>query len=309
MKTDRTERRAWPPRPRKAPGPKPAAEGWQAATRRRDQLIRAAAIVALCLGAAGFGWQIYDKAFPPPRPAAAAAPGPAQPPPQVTAAAARAVGRWLGAAKGDEAALQAIFPGVAGYPGPLPDAAPAVSGLAVTAWRQGGAEWEVTVAAAVTPPAAAGAGAPARPVERCFEAAVAWDGQAVALPRLPGPVACPPVGKTAVGMAAPVDLNTDLGRTVQGFMAAYLGGQGDIARYTAPGTAMSPVAPPPWEGVAVTAVWAPAPPATAPGTGDRTTVKVEVSGRWPGATWPTAAQYVIAITSRDSLWEVTAINP
>lgn len=130
---------------------------------------------------------------------------------------------------------------------------------------------------------------------------------------LPQEVACPAAlpaaaldyGNTQIGLSGPAP--DAVGR----FLAAYLAGQGELSRYTAPGRTMNPVMPPAYSAVTLRALAARGPALTDPqvvpvdGTSLQILADIEATDT---TGQPTALTYALTLTARAGRWEVSAID-
>ncbi|MFZ4246602.1 conjugal transfer protein [Actinospica acidiphila] len=124
----------------------------------------------------------------------------------------------------------------------------------------------------------------------------------------PGVVAGP--GRAGVPQS-PYGVNVpegDLSSAVEGFLAAYLTGSGEVDRYLAPGAQMAAVSPAPYTAVfveQVSAVEEDAATEKVPADGTAVRVLVRVEARDAGGRWPLA--YELAVKARSGRWEVAAL--
>nr|WP_237550636.1 conjugal transfer protein [Streptomyces sp. SID8354] len=102
-------------------------------------------------------------------------------------------------------------------------------------------------------------------------------------------------------------------QTVQGFLAAYLTGQGDVERYLSPGITLHPVRPAPYTAVTLTQIadhgQGPAEGAEAqtPPDGVQRRLLVDVAGERHGG-GERAMTYAIELRSRGGRWEIAALE-
>ncbi|MGV4926551.1 conjugal transfer protein [Streptomyces sp. BHT-5-2] len=102
-------------------------------------------------------------------------------------------------------------------------------------------------------------------------------------------------------------------QTIQGFLAAYLTGQGDVERYLSPGITLHPVRPAPYTAVTLTQIadhgHGPAQGAEAqtPPDGVQRRLLVDVEGDGRNANgWPMT--YAIELRARGGRWEIAALE-
>ncbi|MGA5375986.1 conjugal transfer protein [Streptomyces griseoincarnatus] len=185
---------------------------------------------------------------------------------------------------------------------PNPAAGAQSSPASVTAVRsaqRADGAWSVTVAAQY-----------ANGTVRYYTVPVAADasGASFTVTGAPGVVAGPGragVPKSPYRMKVP---EGDLSSAVEGFLAAYLTGAGEVDRYLAPGVQMSAVSPVPYTAVFVEQVSAVEEDAAAekvPADGTAVRVLVRVEARDAGGRWPLA--YELAVKARSGRWEVAAL--
>ncbi len=115
--------------------------------------------------------------------------------------------------------------------------------------------------------------------------------------------------------AAPLPAGSPPAQTVTRFLAAYLGGEGELSRYTAPGVGLGAVTPAPFAAVTVDQV-APAARVDAarvaalevvPDDGDRLEVLAEVSAADAGGAVQQLT-YGLRLTARGGRWEVSGLD-
>ncbi|MFJ8364255.1 conjugal transfer protein [Streptomyces sp. NPDC093984] len=168
-----------------------------------------------------------------------------------------------------------------------------------SAQRAGGA-WSVTVAAQYADGSV-----------RYYAVPVAADasGASFTVTGAPGVVAGPrraEVPKSPYSVSVP---EGDLSSAVGEFLAAYLTGAGEVARYLAPGVQMSAVSPAPYTAVSVEQVSAVEEAAAAekvPADGTAVRVLVRVEARDARGRWPLA--YELTLKARSGRWEVAALE-
>lgn len=190
---------------------------------------------------------------------------------------------------------------------PEPDRDKAVPGKGlekVTAVRsvpRAGGQWSVTVAAQYTD------------TVRYFAvpAAASRSGAAVTVTGPPALVAAPGAAKAGTSPYKVEVPDGPLADTVGDFLGAYLSGSGDVDRYLAPGTSLSPVLPAAAEktGVDVDVVTAREETAAGgqvPADGTRVHVLASVSARTTAGVWPLS--YELTLSARGGRWEIAALT-
>jgi hypothetical protein len=99
-----------------------------------------------------------------------------------------------------------------------------------------------------------------------------------------------------------LDPATGLASAVEGFLSAFLTGDGELARYTSPGSSLKAVSPSPFSGIEVTEA------ASTPLQPDSQLVVVGVEGtRSPGHV--EVLEYWLLMEERDGRWEVADLLP
>ncbi len=161
------------------------------------------------------------------------------------------VAAYLGAGKGTEESLRAFYP----EPVDLTDVAPggvyAGRTTSVEAKEVAPRYWAVTVGAEVLYPK--GGGLQSGGV-RFYQVGVARVSDAYVATALPAQVPAPLTGRAKLALASPdrPEANDPVAAAVSHFAAAFLAGDGELARYTAPGSTLRPVRPAPFASVGVT---------------------------------------------------------
>lgn len=117
----------------------------------------------------------------------------------------------------------------------------------------------------------------------------------------------PPALIAAPATGSPPDLLVDrmdglegvpgLGDALARFLSAYLTGEGELARYAAPGSPLVPVVPPPFASVEIVDAGS----RLMPDGGREVVVVVEASN---GDGWVQVLQYGVVVTEREGRWEV-----
>lgn len=301
-----------PPRPTSVDGsgggeePAPVASGRQmVASSLAARAVSAALICCLVAGPVGLlagGLALVQAAAPAP-----AAPASVDLSGERAAAgefAQRVVVAWLTSTRDHPEQLAALVP--AAEAATMPAAPFGVANPAVSAIRQVGGVWSVTVAATVTD-------ARKTTARRFFQVpvTVAGDGAVAAL-SLPAPVAGPTVAASATELGYPVQVSAGglVGAAVTQFLAAYLAGSGDVTRYVTPGVQLSAVAPAPYTAVRVRDLLADVDVDTADPPPDDTAARLLVTAEAAVTGEQTVtAGYALTVTARAGRWEVSAIDP
>ena len=213
------------------------------------------------------------------------------------------VARWLSAGEGDEDRLRSFFPGVPSLTGVRSGGLWAARTAAVGAVETSPGYWSVTVAAEVMAADRGGGWAPAG--TRYYRVAVASTpgGAALVSTGLPAEVTAPALARPPrLVFQSAGQVPVDLGDSVERFVAAYVAGDGELARYVTPGSPLRPVRPAPYAKVEISSVALDGP--VAPGR----PVRVLASVRATDADGRVAfLAYPLALASRDGRWEVTEI--
>lgn len=234
---------------------------------------------------------------------------------------------YLSAGEGGEAALAPFFPGaravsLSGAAGQrVEQAAPVAVRQVSTGY------WTVTVAARLAP-AVAKEGAKAEaadpqgesaPVLRYFQVPVkAGTGGVLAAAALPAEVGAPAPGDApalAYGQPAPASSSDPAAQTLTEFFGAYLAGRGELDRYLAPGTVLTPLSPAPYTEaelgqLAEVGTNDPAtayPPGAPVADGVRRQLRAEVTAM-DAAGNRRPLSYAVALTARDGRWEIASVG-
>ncbi|MEU0649950.1 conjugal transfer protein [Streptomyces umbrinus] len=212
---------------------------------------------------------------------------------------------WLHSHAGAESTAQARLAQSMGPDVDLPqvsDAQPAPeSVVAVRSAQQTGTAWSVTVAAQYTDGRL-----------RYYAVPVAADraGATFTVTGAPAVVAGPAHAEERQSpYAVTVPTDSDLSATAGEFLAAYLAGAGEVARYLTPGVHLTAVSPAPYTAVTVEQVSAVEDAAAAervPADGTKIHVLAQVEARDVGGRWPLA--YELTLTTRSGRWEITALH-
>ncbi|MFG2774759.1 conjugal transfer protein [Streptomyces sp. NPDC048350] len=239
------------------------------------------------------------------------------------------VSAYLEAGEGTEASLAAFLPdaeSVVLSADPGSQVVEQVAAVRVRAVSDG--YWAVTVAARIRPVKAAAATEPAAQgqghvgaasVLRYFRVPVrSWPAGALTAVSLPAEVGAPAVGKApALIYGQGVDPSqADAGvRTLGGFFASYLAGEGELDRYMTPGSTLTSIVPAPYASAKLGRIaeyGTKAPGAAFPegaeiadGTRRRLLVDVMAADH-AGVERPLT--YAVALKARDGRWEVEAVE-
>ncbi|GAB4590082.1 hypothetical protein Ntsu_79140 [Nocardia sp. IFM 10818] len=247
--------------------------------------------------------------------------------------ATRLVGTWLQAARGDEKSFDSLvdtdrlkLPQTQAYiatdiglarietatrPAVTATAQPAPTTAPSTRPVTGAHLWTVTVSAVVRgvdqPPSAA--------ARRYFQVPVLVTDGAARATALPAPVAAPPVAaEVDLGYRHQLVSGHPIWTTLGAFLAALTAGDGDIARYTAPGTRLRAITPPPYTAVTLLAVATDTDFTTTAsratptdGTTTRVLATAELATTTPGHSL--TSQYALTLAARGGRWEIAALDP
>lgn len=242
--------------------------------------------------------------------------------PDTTAAQAlaqRYVAAWLSASQTDQTRVQAVT----GSTLPVaPSKALEFSELAVAGVHhdQQSGLVSVTVSALITEPvateqpesksASAQAKKPAAHT-RYFTVVIAQQDQAVSVVGYPAPVAGPaPAPEVSLGYPQRVHEDTELGQAVTGFLQAYAAGAGEVGRYTAPGTEISPISPASYAKVTFAELRADQAVPDQPANGQSLRVMVTAQAALLDTTASEmTVSWALQMTARDGRWEITSIDP
>lgn len=219
--------------------------------------------------------------------------------------AQRVVTTWLTTARGHEADLTGLIPGIA--TNTFPQEAFTATDATVSGITQVEGTWSVTVAVTVTDQRK-------QTARRFFQVPVvlATDGSVSAL-SLPTPVAGPAVAAgTGLNYQVQVPSTGPVASTISQFLAAYAAGSGDVTRYLTPGVQIRAIDPAPFTAVTVTDLRAISSAAGVDTTGtpkDGTTLRVLVTATGTvSATQQLSAAWALSLTARAGRWEITAID-
>jgi hypothetical protein len=211
---------------------------------------------------------------------------------------------WLSLTRDNTKALMAFYPGVVDVPGSTSKLAAARTTV-VDQKSAGDAYWAVTVAADVASVDDKGQSTPLG--VRYYSTGVRRDRSSYVATSLPAEVPAPPAAKSpklAVdGLNPPSRDDRAVTDALDGFLAALLTGTGNVERYITPGAQITAVRPPPFAEVRIRGL------GIAPGAEPtKRVVRVEVAATAADKTTQTL-HYSLAITQRDSRWEITELLP
>lgn len=222
--------------------------------------------------------------------------------------AVQAVRAWLSATRDDPGVATQIYPQL--QSAALPKIAATVTAASIAELAEDApGVWSVTVGVDASWPDKNGTAG--NPMRLYFEVPVATTGNGAASPiALPAPVPAP---QSVVGVELSyqngLPTTSVLGASVGEFLTALLAGQGDISRYTTPGTQITAVTPAPFTAVEVRRMWAVDrfDATTVPEDGKSAQILVD-------ATVTTiegielATQYRLEITARAGRWEINQMQ-
>ena len=219
------------------------------------------------------------------------------------------VAAYLGAGKGTEESLRAFYPEGVDLGDVAPGGVYAGRTTAIDAQEVERHYWAVTVGVEVLYPQ--GTGLQSGGV-RFYQVGVARVGGAYVATALPSEVPAPVTGrrpKLALGTLDRPERNDPVATAVGHFAAAFLTGNGELARYTAPGSTLRPVRPAPFASVEVTGL---SDREVERKVGERTVaakeVLAEVQGTDPGGRVQ-VLNYALELVQRAGRWEVTKLLP
>lgn len=145
---------------------------------------------------------------------------------------------------------------------------------------------------------------------RYFAVTVRVADGAVGVVGMPAPIAGPatPTDQPKLDYSANISSNSPVAATASSFLAAYLTGNGEVARYVTPEVEISGITPPPYSAIKINDVSATAAPAET--SADGVVLNVLVKAELVSGTGQTiSADYVLTMTARADRWEVTSIDP
>lgn len=216
--------------------------------------------------------------------------------------AQRVVVAWLGATREDSDELSSLVTDADLLI--LPEDPQPVSDLEVAGIEQVDQAWSVTVAATVT-------GAKDVTQRRFYQVPIMVSGESVTALSLPAPVTGPVVAASPkLDYREPLSGDLVVSDTVAQFLAAYLGGEGDVARYLSPGSEIPAIEPPVFSEVTVQDLRGSTEliPGSVPDDGDTVQVLVIANGV-VSKTQAATVTYALSLTARAGRWEITAIDP
>lgn len=226
------------------------------------------------------------------------------------------VSAWLTTHRGDEGSLQRFVDVDAGN-GTLPaqalykSADTHIAGVREVSSRADGADtYAVTVSAEVTP---AGADTATR---RYFQVPVVVSDKGVRAMAMPAAVPAPSTGLTInLDYSNQLSSNAAIVTAAQGFLSAMLTGDGDVTRFTSPGTNLGAITPAPYTSISVTGARTQkslGDSADTPADGQRARLLLTISQQPPGTASSTDAltgTYALTMVARAGRWEVNALDP
>ena len=219
------------------------------------------------------------------------------------------VAAYLGAGKGTEESLRPFYPEGVNLRDVTPGGVYAGRTTAIEAEEVQNRYWAVTVGVEVLYPQ--GAGLQSGGV-RFYQVGVAQVGGAYVATALPAEVPAPAAGRRPKLVLANLDRperNDPVATAVGHFAAAFLTGNGELARYTAPGSALRPVRPAPYASVEITGLSS---RDVERKVGDRTVGAKEVLAEVQGTDAGGRVQvlnYALELVQRAGRWEVTKLLP
>lgn len=216
---------------------------------------------------------------------------------------------YLGAGKGTEQSLRAFYPRGVDFGDVTPGGVYAGRTTAIDAKAVGPRYWAVTVGVEILFPEEGGLRSGGT---RYYQVGVARTDDSYVATALPAVVPAPSVArgpKLALPSPERPQLNDPLAVAVERFAAAFLTGEGELARYTAPSSTLRAVRPPPFAAVEVTAISARRTDRLVAGT---TTPAREVLAEVQASDAEGRVQvlaYALELTQRAGRWEVAALLP
>ena len=225
------------------------------------------------------------------------------------------VSAWLMTHRGDEGSLQRFVDIDAGT-GALPaqalyeSADTHIAGVREVSGVDGADTYAVTVSAEVTP---AGADTATR---RYFQVPVVVSDKGVRAMAMPAAVPAPSTGLTVnLDYSNQLSSNAAIVTAAQGFLSAMLTGDGDVTRFTSPGTNLGAITPAPYASISVIGARTQkslGDSAETPADGQRARLLLTISQQPPGAASSTDAltgAYALTMAARAGRWEVSALDP
>ncbi len=180
-------------------------------------------------------------------------------------------------------------------------AAPSVSRIE----RDTDGNWSVTVSATVTD-------ARRTTARRYYQVPIAEEGGTLTALTLPAPISGPAIG-AASGSAYRTELavSSAAGATVAQFLAAYLAGNGDVARYVTPGITLTALQPAPYSTIRLDELRTTTDDLdekTGPADGQRIHVLATATAT-VNAQQSCTLTYALTLAGRGGRWEINAIDP
>lgn len=208
-----------------------------------------------------------------------------------------AVVAWLTATQGHEDQLKGWFPMAAAVS--LPATAPKVADAQVASvdWV-GAGQYSARVAVTV-------AG-----VRQYLQLPVyITDSGAMSVLAMPQPVAgMRGVEAPATPLVQKVSLSQELAVTMQGFVTAYAAGNGDVTRYTSPGSTVASITPAPYSAVKLTSVSSDVPIPTDRDPREGGTAQVELTADATGKQGTQHVSWLVTVRVRAGRWEVVTLD-
>jgi len=144
---------------------------------------------------------------------------------------------------------------------------------------------------------------------RYFAVTVRVSDEGMSIIGLPAPVAAPSHESSPIRLAytQTVVSSSSARATVEAFLAAYLLGTGEIARYVSPGSEIAPITPTPYLNLTITDVKSDVDPSDNPATGSVLHV-LAVAEVQSNAGQQLTTTYALTFTARDGRWETTSVD-
>jgi hypothetical protein len=219
------------------------------------------------------------------------------------------VAAYLGAGKGTEESLRPFYPDGVDLRDVTPASVYPGRTTAIEAREVDRHYWAVTVGVEVLYPQ--GAGLQSGGV-RFYQVGVVRQGETYVATALPAEVPAPAAGrrpKLVIGSLDRPERNDPVAAAVAHFAAAFLTGNGELARYTAPGSTLRPVRPAPFTSVEVTGL---SERDVERKAGDAPVKAKEVLAELEGTEASgrvQVLQYALELTQRAGRWEVSKLLP
>lgn len=207
-----------------------------------------------------------------------------------------AIVAWLTATQGHEAQLKGWFPMATNA---LPTSAPKVSDAQVASVDQvGDGQYNARIAVTV--------GAARQYLQVPIYISPTGGMATLAMPQ-------PVAGMRGIDtpenpLVQKVSLSQDLAITMQGFVAAYSAGHGDVTRYTSPGSTVAAIAPAPYTTVKLTSVSSDVPIPTDRTPREGGTAQVELTADATGKQGTQSVSWLVTVRVRAARWEVVTLD-